>query len=110
MLASIDPALRAISWNQLLGKVDTRLMARAWIRENIPPGSPILSLTHFYYGKPELPNGCHYVQGNVTNGDPSADWVVVDEHPIQLFSPSPDEATRRYLRIYAGRLRFPMRG
>lgn len=91
LLVSVEPGLRAIRTEQLFRQPDTRNLAREFIAAHVPPGSRIAANAYYQYAKPELPNGCRYV--DFGDADWTRDtWALVDEHPIAFFSPPPPPA------------------
>lgn len=88
-----SPLWRIVQTDRILTTVDTRNTALAWIRENIPAGSAIAVHSSYYYGKPELPRGWTYTAFDTLThpaaGSPQAKFLLIDRHPITMFSPHP---------------------
>jgi len=102
LLCCGEPALRAIRLDHLLVQKDSRELARTWIESSIPPGAAIGSVTRYVYGKPELREGRHYVLPASAQAPiaPEVEWVLIDEHPIDIFSPPISKGRLDHLRSW----------
>ncbi len=88
-----EPALRAVQHSVILCEADTRELARKWLFNHVPEGTPIYYRGAFPYTRPELaPRFRISDYDSLLNGGtpPSAlAYLIVDSHPITYFSPSP---------------------
>lgn len=101
-------AIRDYKLNRLLGRRDSRTMARQWIEENVPRGAAIAATHHQTpYGKPQLHGRHRYV----AIGRPSSlagrgvQWVLSDSDTLPFYSPGPSDAEAAWLADH-GVLRF----
>ncbi len=80
---------------RLLARRDTRTLAREWIEQNVPRGSAIATpQPDSPYGKPQL-QGRNPWTALPPSGSPGGDtrWILIDESPLQYYSPRASEAT-----------------
>jgi hypothetical protein len=91
-LLLVPCAIRDYKLNRLLGRRDSRTMARQWIEANVPRGARIATtLPHTPYGKPQLRGRNSWV----ALGDPDAlrrqgvRWVLADSDILPFYSPGP---------------------
>ncbi|MCC6953504.1 MAG: hypothetical protein IT290_05255, partial [Deltaproteobacteria bacterium] len=105
----LDPAIRISRTGFLLSELDTRTEAKQWIEEHIPPNTPLGSHSTYYYGKPQLAYGYSFPDARLaecgSNPNECLEWVIIDEHPVRMFSPelTPEEKSAlatRYDRVY----------
>jgi hypothetical protein len=91
------PLHSAIRFDQTVAARDTRLLARDWLLQHVPKGTPILLLgSHWPYvfGDPDL-------SGWVVRRNPTLDsklgirWVVTHEHPLSFSRLPPAFASLR---------------
>ena len=92
VLLAARPLHSAVRFDQTIAARDTRLLARDWLLEHAPKGTPILLLGSdwpYVFGDPDL-------AGWVVRRNPTLDpelgirWVVTHEHPLP-FSRLPAE-------------------
>ena len=95
ILMLVPATIRDYKLNRLLGRRDTRTMAREWIVENIPAGAPIAMTNHGTpYGKPQLP-GRHPAKPLLPVSQlrkQGIQWVLSDSSVLPFYSHSPTEA------------------
>src|SRR5690606_26372450 len=95
LLVLLGPSMiRDYKMNRLLGRRDTRTIAREWIERNVPPGVPIGATEAMTpYGKPQL-GGRHRYVAFTTVADlerRGVEWVLSDSAPLRFYSPGPTE-------------------
>jgi hypothetical protein len=94
-LLLVPSAIRDYKLNRILGRRDTRTIAREWIEQNQPGGGAIAASDHGTpYGKPQLPLSYSYVaiddlQALRARG---VRFVVSDSSPLAFYSPGPTAA------------------
>lgn len=100
-----EPLLRIIGTDRVMSAPDTRNAVLAWIKTHIEPGEAIAVHSSYYYGKPELPRGYRYVPFTSLERTgvplPAPKWIIIDEHPITMFSPRLTEGQRAFLETRA---------
>jgi hypothetical protein len=91
-LLLVPCAIRDHKLNRLLGRRDTRTMARHWIEENVPRGARIAAtLHHTPYGKPQLRGRNSWValDDPTTLRRRGVRWVFSDSDILPFYSPGP---------------------
>lgn len=103
LLLAVPPAVSVIRYDRLAAEDDTRLLASAWVAENLPPrtrvlvcdgyGAPVLNTDHRRPPafKPELIR-CSADDVRAAR----ARFLITNEHPYVLYS-RPDDELRRWL-------------
>jgi len=90
-LAIVDPAVRILNTDILLAREDTRNHALAWIESSVPRGATLASHSDYFYAKPQLTAGYSYARVDLgacgAGQAPCPEWVLIDVHPIVMFSP-----------------------
>jgi hypothetical protein len=96
------PLHSAVRFDQTVAARDTRLLARDWLLEHVPGGTPVLLLGAdwpYVFGDPDL-------SGWIVRRNPTLDpklgvrWVVTHEHPLPFSRlPKEFEALRPSLRL-----------
>lgn len=96
-LALLVPSLiRDVKLNRILGRRDTRTLAREWIEQNQPDGGPIAASDHGTpYGKPQLPPSYTWspIEDVATMRSKGIHFVVADTSPLEFYShgPTPEQ-------------------
>lgn len=93
-LLLVPVTIRDYKLNRLLGRRDTRTMAREWIFENIPRGSSIAMTNHnTSYGKPQLGSSYPVKPFRSPKFAQKAGirWVLSDSTVLPFYSPGPSE-------------------
>ncbi len=99
LVVSYEPLTRAIAFDKLLAKPDTRILARAWLqRLEGSPGRKI-GVRGFFYGKPELPSGFSYktIDRMQIPHQELPELFLEEKHPIFYFSGGLDSYWRKYV-------------
>ena len=99
-------AIRDYKLNRLLGRRDTRTIARQWIETNIPAGAKIALTDHGTpYGKPQLARRLRYdyvpvrEPGSLTRRN--VRWVLSDSDTLPFYSRGPTEDEAAWLESHA---------
>ncbi len=96
LAAALAPSLvRDYKLDRLLGRRDTRTIAREWIEAHVPAGAAIAATAAATpYGKPALGRGRRYVPFLSTEAARRAgiEWVLSDSSPLAFYSPGPTPA------------------
>jgi len=100
--ASVDSLSRAVALDHLLAQTDTRTLARDWIAANLPEGAHIIKSSPPPYSKPPLPPKRQYEEFDTIVPEHSEaklrnTWIVLDDHPITMFSPPPTPALTHFI-------------
>ncbi|MEW6268589.1 MAG: glycosyltransferase family 39 protein [Thermodesulfobacteriota bacterium] len=99
-LVLMPSAIRDWKLNRILGRRDTRTLAREWIESNVPRPAKIAATDHRTpYGKPQLPSGYSLIEIEEVaslraNG---VRFVIADSSPLSFYSPGPTPAQLRDL-------------
>ncbi|MCX8037740.1 MAG: phospholipid carrier-dependent glycosyltransferase [Candidatus Sumerlaeia bacterium] len=96
MLCGAEGLYCSVRQDHLLAQTDTRVLARQWLAENLPPhsivGVPMDWWNDYYpYGKPTLPVGSRYVPVRPQEVRPRGiRFVLIDQSELRLYSNHPD--------------------
>lgn len=96
-LLLIPSLVRDLQSNHLLGRTDTRTLARIWMLGHIPPGARVALIHGDSYGKPKLPGWYNLIrvdsEQELENALKTAQWVISDSFPpLPLWSKGATEA------------------
>jgi hypothetical protein len=96
------PLHSAVRFDQIAAARDTRLLARDWLLEHVPAGTPVLLLGAdwpYAFGDPDL-SGWVVRRNPVLDPKLGVRWVVTHEHPVPFSRlPKEFEALRPSLRL-----------
>jgi len=88
-----DPLYRVVCLDRLLGREDTRVSARRWLDQNVPPPGPILSRESkaLRWGRPSLEDRYEVVAyGNRLARRRAAPWALLAESPTGYIPWAPE--------------------
>ncbi len=98
---SFNSLYRVMNFDSLLNGQDTRNFALAWLQDNVPANATILTHSDYYYGKPDIGSRYKYLPfSRAIGGEYSGekfDFMMVDEYPYPLFSPTLSGMAKRFL-------------
>lgn len=105
-LCVVPTGLKAVNFDRILSRTDSRVLAANWIVDHVTPGASILDLTYglmLWRGCAPLPYDVWTPldSGRIVGASQQRpDWIVVEESPLRRYSVVPEEL-RPVLREYA---------